>query len=230
VAFYRPAPTCQIARLAELYEAVFGQRADGTFVEVGAFDGDTYSNTSCLADLGWRGLYIEPVPRFAEICRWRHRDNARVSVVECAVGATPGRATIQIAHSFSSMHAETIEQSKAAFRQLRSDEALVPFEAVFAGETAEVAVVRLDDLLARHGFAPGFDVLVVDVEGHEAEVFASFDLAAWRPRLVIAELMDLHHHHVQAAAGTPNLRSRILAAGYEHLHVDAVNTVFERID
>ena len=88
MAFYRPAPTCQIARLAELYEAVFGQRADGTFVEVGAFDGDTYSNTSCLADLGWRGLYIEPIERSWRQCVERHRRNARVSVLNAAIGPT----------------------------------------------------------------------------------------------------------------------------------------------
>ena len=222
--FYQPSPTCQIARLAELYEDVFGRRSDGSFVEVGAFDGDTYSNTSCLADLGWRGLYIEPLAKFAEICRWRHRDNPRVSVIECAVGAVPGRKPIHVAHSFSSFHADAIDRAMAVFRTLRPDEVLIPFEEVFAGETSLVEVERLDALLDRHGFAPGFDVLVVDVEGDEASVFASFDLARWRPRLMIVELADIQ----AAAPSNPHLglRSRILASGYEHLHVDAVNTVF----
>jgi FkbM family methyltransferase len=222
--FYQPPATCQIARLCELYEAVFGRRADGSFVEVGAFDGDTYSNTSCLADLGWRGLYVEPLPKFAEICRWRHRNNPAVTVAECAVGVAPGRRQIHVAHAFSSFHADMIDRAKAVFRTLRPDETLLPFETVFAGGTLEVEVVRLDALLARHGFAPGFDVLVVDVEGDEADVFASFDLARWRPRLMIVELADMKPDAPAVAHG--ELRSRILASGYEHLHVDAMNTVF----
>ncbi len=226
--FYQPSSTCQIARLAELYDDVFGQRADGSFAEVGAFDGDTYSNTSCLADVGWRGLYIEPLPKFAEICRWRHRNNPGVTVVECAVDAAPGRIELTVAHSFSSFHADSVERSKAAFRNLRPEETLIPFEEVFAGETVMVDVERLDALLERHGFAPGFEVLVVDVEGHEPQVFESFDLARWQPRLMIVELGDMRP--TDRPEGHAELRSRILANGYEHLHVDAMNTVFVRAD
>jgi FkbM family methyltransferase len=226
--FYRPPATCQISRLGTLYEATLGQRRDGTFVEVGAFDGDTYSNTSCLADLGWRGVYIEPVPQWAEICRTRHRNNPRVSVAQCAIGATPGRQVIEVAHSFSSLRDDVIERSKEMFRNLREDEALVPFEEVFTGETVEVEVHRLETVLAAHRITPGFEVLVVDVEGYELEVFDSFDLKAWRPTLVIAELMDRDPRH--AGSGLAGLRARILQCGYAHLHVDEVNTVFERVD
>jgi FkbM family methyltransferase len=32
----------------------------GTFIDVGAYDGLTYSNTRCLVERGWRGLMVEP--------------------------------------------------------------------------------------------------------------------------------------------------------------------------
>jgi FkbM family methyltransferase len=226
VGFYQPPATCQIARLGEFYEAVLGERRDGTFVEVGAFDGETYSNTSCLADLGWRGVYIEPVPHWADVCRWRHRANSKVSVLQCAIGAAPGRLPIHVAHSFSSFDAEVIDRSKETFRNLRPEDVLIPFEEVFAGAVVEVDVMRLETVLVEQGVRPGFEVLVVDVEGYEVEVFAGFDLAMWRPRLVIVELMDRHPRY--AGTGLAELRGRILASGYEHLHVDEVNTVFER--
>ncbi|MBV8168382.1 MAG: FkbM family methyltransferase, partial [Alphaproteobacteria bacterium] len=140
-----------------------------------------YSNTSCLADLGWRGLYVEPVPRFAALCRRRHRGNAGVQVAECAVGAAPGRATIRVAHAFSSLHDDAVARAQTAVRAQPAELTPVPFDAVFAGEVVEVEVARLDALLTRHGIAPGFEVLVVDVEGHETAVFDSVDLAAWRP-------------------------------------------------
>jgi len=33
---------------------------DGTFLDIGAFDGHTFSNTAALADLGWKGICVEP--------------------------------------------------------------------------------------------------------------------------------------------------------------------------
>jgi FkbM family methyltransferase len=226
--FYPLSATCQIQHLGRLYEAVFGRRTDGTFVEIGAFDGERYSNTSCLADVGWRGLYVEPVPLHVALCRERHRGNPDVHVLECAIGATPGRRSLQLAQLFSSFHADTIETSKELFRSLGADQARVPFEAIFTGETLMVEVRRLDAVLTEHGIAPGFEVLVVDVEGHETEVFDSFDLRTWSPRLVIVELLDLHGRYGKAGTEMAALRARILSQGYEHLHVDEANTVFER--
>lgn len=228
--FYRLSDTCQIARLDEIYEAVFGRRGDGVFVEVGAFDGERYSNTSCLADVGWRGLYIEPVPLHAQICRDRHRRNPAVSVVECAIGPAAGRATIHVAQLFSSLHADVVETSRELYKKLGPDMAQMPIDELFTGETVEVDVRRLDDVMTGNAIAPGFDVLVVDVEGHEPAVFESFDLARWAPRLIIVELLDLHPQYGAGAKGIAGLRGRILAAGYEHRHVDEVNTIFERAD
>ena len=35
----------------------------GTFLDIGAFDGKTFSNTKRLSDLGWRGVLVEPAPK-----------------------------------------------------------------------------------------------------------------------------------------------------------------------
>src|SRR3982751_5457549 len=94
--FYAVSPTCQIPTLAFLYELFFGRRHDGVFVEIGAFDGYTYSNTSCLADAGWRGCYIEPVPSSADACRQRHAGNPRIEVAQLAIGAAAGQTTLSV--------------------------------------------------------------------------------------------------------------------------------------
>ena len=47
--------TCQIPDLDKIYTKYFGEDTDRIFVEVGAFDGESVSNTSCLADAGWKG-------------------------------------------------------------------------------------------------------------------------------------------------------------------------------
>ena len=63
----------------------------GFFVEAGAFDGYTQSNTYFLERArGWRGLLIEPVPALAREAR---RERRRSTVVNCALGLPASRTT-----------------------------------------------------------------------------------------------------------------------------------------
>jgi len=71
---YKPLSDCQIPRLDEIYLKNFGYKTDGTFVEIGAYDGHSISNTSFLADIGWKGIYVEPVKEYYEKCNFSEID------------------------------------------------------------------------------------------------------------------------------------------------------------
>jgi FkbM family methyltransferase len=209
----------QMLELAALYGRWFGARTDGSFVEVGAYDGETLSNTACLADRGWRGLYVEPVPDYAVRCRRRHARNPRVLVAECAVGAAAGTVELQVRGLLSGI----AEGHQRAFD-------VAGWAAGFPRERRiKVPQQPLDAVLEAATIAPGFELLVVDVEGYEAAVFEGFDIARWRPTMMIVELCD----GGQDYSGFPDLarehagvRARLLAAGYAAVHVDSVDTVF----
>lgn len=83
-------PKSQIPNLDSIYQKYFtrffGIPYQGFFVEVGAYDGESYSNTSGLADSGWNGLYIEPVFEYYNKCLIRHKNNS-VKVINCAIGS-----------------------------------------------------------------------------------------------------------------------------------------------
>ena len=49
----------------------------------------------------------------------------------------------------------------------------------FAGDKIQVASRTLDNILKSEGMLPGFELLVVDVEGAEETVFRGFDLERW---------------------------------------------------
>lgn len=76
--------------LSALYNFVFGYKTTGLFVEVGAYDGESFSNTSGLADLGWTGHYLEPIPQYAAACKRRHAANPQVTVHNVAAGIRDG--------------------------------------------------------------------------------------------------------------------------------------------
>jgi len=214
--FYRPAESCQIPILGGLYEHVFGERRDGTFVEVGAYDGHTFSNTSCLADLGWGGLYIEPIPWAFEQCRQRHRSNPRVTALNCAIGAHDGTVELWVAGQFSTASTAVLEHDIAR-----------GWLAPGAAERHEVPQLRLDTALRQTAIQPGFDLLVVDVEGMEESVFDGFDVDYWRPGCMIVELIEDDDDDSRSQMAR-RLRKRIESHGYAEVYGDGGNAMFRR--
>lgn len=88
----------------------------------------------------------------------------------------------------------------------------------------------LDEVLDGIDIAIGFELLIVDVEGHEAAVFEGFSLRRWKPKMLIVELCDDHPDLSDISASDQSLRSRIEGEGYVVVYRDAANTVFVRID
>jgi FkbM family methyltransferase len=214
--------TCQIPGLADHYRQLFGPlKTDGTFVEVGAYDGESFSNTSGLADLGWAGLYVEPVPSYARACARRHASNKGVLVANCAVGTEIGDVDIHVAGGLSTALEEQVE----VFQQIDWTRGF------HKGDRVRVPQFPLEDLLAEARIEPAFDLLVVDVEGSEDAVFDSFSLDDWKPRVLIVELIDYHPSFQSFEAVTrrsSELRERVKRAGYAEFYVDEINTIFTR--
>lgn len=144
----------------------------GYFVEFGALDGKTSSNTLYLeAELGWTGILAEPARaahpylarRGAHIdhrCVWR-ASGERLAFNECR---PVDHSTID-AFSDSDHHADSRR----------------------GGTRYEVETVSLDDLLRHWGAPKRIDYLSVDTEGSELEILQAFDFAAWDVRLITVE-------------------------------------------
>ena len=123
--------------------------------DVGAHVG---SRTRCFRSLGARVIAIEPQPDFAAWLRWQFRRDPDVTVVEAALAAAPGRATLLVSPrtptvtTLSEVWTQKVRQSRG-------------FAQVAWPDRCEVALTTLDALIARHG-RPRFCKL--DVEGSEA--------------------------------------------------------------
>jgi len=177
---YQIAKNCQIDNLDKIYEKYFGYPSKGYFVEVGAYDGEFVSNTSFLADHGWNGLYIEPIYEFYLKCLKRH-DKNDVIVANVAIGLEEGEKTIYRGDTLTTLDKEQMDRYKEidwaqhiSFNEEKCDQ------------------MRLDTLMEKLEVPTNFDLLVVDVEGKESEVFETFDLNYWKPKMIIVELEDEH--------------------------------------
>lgn len=220
-AFYTQVDTCQIPSLWFLLERFFGKKTEGTFVEIGGYDGYTFSNTWGLAERDWSGLIVEPLPELAAACRVKHAEHNGISVIESAVGA-PGQSSITLYRGDSLTTA-----NKDQFAEYASVEWARP---TLTNESVTVQCQTLDELLVTHSIPAGFEVLVVDVEGFESAVFGGFTLDRWQPQMLIVELADLHPDLQLMSSQDAELGDSILSHGYRIVYKDHINTVYVRQD
>jgi FkbM family methyltransferase len=187
-------------------------------VEIGAYDGLLVSNTWGLAERGWAGLLIEPVPELAEACRKHYAHRERVEVHQVAIGAAEKLIEIQYAGALSTANSE-------AFREYSS---VSWAKSSLTTKKYVVQCQTLDQVLVQHNVTAGFELLVVDVEGFESEVFRGFRLDYWWPKMIIVELVDTHPDLVTTGSADAALGQQIVDTGYVVVYKDAINTVFVR--
>lgn len=209
--YYPMANDCQIRDLAEHYEILFGKKDNGVFVEIGAFDGQEVSNTAGLADLGWRGVYVEPVPSFSVLCRARH-PGANIDVLPYCVGREETNVSFTVSdwNALSTAHPIMAEHLQAKDKVQGS---------------IIVHQKTINQILQETAIAPGFDLFILDVEGNEYEALLGFDIAYYRPQVMIIELHDLIPDHPMAALHAET-RRYIQNQNYRPYLIEGVNTIF----
>lgn len=62
----------------------------GTFLDIGANDGKTLSNTRALAELGWKGVLVEPSPKAFALLKENYKDMEGFYFYNFALGVTNG--------------------------------------------------------------------------------------------------------------------------------------------
>jgi FkbM family methyltransferase len=215
---YKLSSTCQIKYLDKIYYKYFGEISTGFFVEVGAFDGESVSNTSCLADCGWNGIYIEPVLEHYIQCNNRHINN-NVIVANLSIGLDEGEQQIYcsgIVSTLDKIQSETISKMD-----------IFNYPSFVKSKCYQM---RFDTFLKKYQVPKNFDLLVIDVEGREEQIFASFDLEEWMPKMLIVELVDEHlefqNKFRESVEQSKKLRSYITSKNYCEIYKDHINTVF----
>lgn len=151
----------------------------GMFVEAGAHDGYSESNTYYLERIrGWRGVLVEPVPGNYDACR-RNRPGSRV--FNCAlVSRSFGHDHVTV--NFADRMTWTDGALNAGEEQL-SRANLAP---KFSLEKITVPARTLDSILLEAGVGK-IDFFSLDVEGYELDVLDGFDLERFKPTFLLVE-------------------------------------------
>ncbi len=166
----------------------------GFFVEFGATDGVTLSNTWLLeAEFGWKGLCAEPNPRFLEALN----QNRRCTVVDACIGARTGDTVDFILADVYGGIADyvDIDKHEAKREAYRSE-----------GKVLQLKTVSLNDFLRQHDAPKEIDYLSIDTEGSEYDILKAFPFDQWTIRLITVE-----HNFTQQRE---KIRALLEAQGY----------------
>ncbi|CAN5830520.1 hypothetical protein BH11PSE3_BH11PSE3_49670 [soil metagenome] len=151
-----------------------GFKRGGYFVEFGAADGLSASNTHLLEKAyGWTGILAEPARAWHDDLR-RNRPAARIETdcVWSRSGVTLAFDEVDIAE-FSSIDQYSADNFRHSSRPIATQ--------------YSVATISLNDLLEKYRAPEVIDFLSIDTEGSEFEILSHFDFSRHRFNAIVCE-------------------------------------------
>lgn len=145
------------------------KKSSGFFIELGANDGITQSNTAFFEFYrGWKGLLIEPSVEKYEQCII-NRPSSIVQNYACV------DSIYQLAHIYGDFNGSLMSSVNGS--RLNSSQLL------------QVSTITLEKLLDKYA-APGqiIDLLSLDTEGYELPILKGLNLDKYRPRYMLIEI------------------------------------------
>ena len=156
----------------------------GFFIEVGANDGYSQSNTYFLEkERGWCGILIEAIPDLYKECR-QLRSNS--TTYNCALVSS------NYSDCYITMHYAGLMSLVDGALKLRSAEKKhisrgLKVQYIQNSYTVSVPARTLTSILNEYSNVPEIDFFSLDVEGYEEQVLRGLNLKKYSPKYILVE-------------------------------------------
>lgn len=181
----------------------FKHHPPGRFLDIGAYDGKTFSNTFALAIQGWDGVLVEPSPLPFIGMMKAYKGKSNIKLVNAAVSYQAG-GLIEFADSDGDAVSTTNKSHEMKWAKVRH------FQHIY------VNTISVGDIM--HTFGEHYDFISLDVEGTNVEILKTIPLSVMNPSLICIEHEDRF--------------DEILAycKGYSEVHRNGENLILKRND
>ena len=187
---------------------LFGDQQGGIYVDVGAHHPYRFSNTHLFYLKGWQGINIEPNPDVAALFNTARPRDINLC---CGVAGQTGHL------SFYKFNEPALNTFDTQVVKRRTEQGFSVIQQI------DVDIQPLSVILQK--YIPAgltIDFLSVDVEGFDFEVLQSNDWNQYRPRCVVAELLDCD----VIEALNSELVSFMISKGYRFFSKTFHSTIF----
>jgi FkbM family methyltransferase len=181
----------------------FGGRI-GRFLDIGAMDGKTNSNTLRLSELGWGGVLVEPSPNPLAALIALHRHNPKIEIVNACIAAESKLVTWYDSHG-DGISTTVPEHAEHWHKTWGTN---------YAKILIKTTTVR--ELLTAVGI--DFDFISLDVESANLELLNLLPLANMPAKLVCVE----HDRH------QTEMTALLAPLGFSLIHETGENCIFAR--
>jgi FkbM family methyltransferase len=145
-------------------------------VDVGAYDGITFSNSYPHIRQGWRAILVEPHPSVFRILAQTHSGNKHVTCINKACSDHAGSLPLFVSTDGDIGQTSTLcTDDNELFNTRKST------------KTIDVEVETLTNILAEGGAPRDIGLLFIDAEGMDYEVLCGLDFNRYAPRLIVTE-------------------------------------------
>ena len=174
----------------------------GTFLDIGANDGRTFSNTHDLALLGWSGLCVDASPRAYASLVQTYKDRPDIITVHAAITDKDGPVQLQ-------------EASDTLVSSLDPHQPQAWVSCGFDWQTVHVPGMTFATLMAQVDHHQ-FEMVSIDAEGHDLIILEQMDLEA-----LGCDLLCIEH-------GGRYDKIKALCPGMKEMYRNGVNMIMVR--
>lgn len=146
----------------------FNNKNDGFFIEIGAYNGVSFSNTKKMEDIGWDGICVEPNPVMfekVEKARKCHKYNVALAESDCEkefVQISGNCAVLSgIREDYHPEHVKRIED------EIQKDGGNI--------DNIKVRAITFSTLMADFPHIKTIDYISIDTEGNEFKILKTID-------------------------------------------------------
>jgi FkbM family methyltransferase len=161
------------------YENYFQGKTDGYFVDIGAHDGTTFSNSKFFEELGWTGVCVEPNPKVFEILQSTRKCKCVMKAVADKVGTAQFFQILEGADMLSGLADEF------------NDRGIKTIHDSLQGVENEYDYIDVElDLFDNIVDSTTIDFLSLDTEGNELKILQTIDFDKYDIKVITVENND----------------------------------------
>lgn len=191
--------------------------SNNAFLDIGAADGVTFSNTRALADRGWRGTLVEPNPsgfvglmrNYSDPVKWPADRYCLINALAVPNEQTVGASFLKF-HSSADLVSSTDEGHVAKWRSVAQ------FQQIW------LPPCSLRRILHGHNafhLNASIGLLSIDTEATSKDLLMAFPFLIYPVAIVVVE----HDEHGDA------IRDYMAGQGFNLVHTTAQNQIYRRV-